>query len=111
MLHRLLIALLLSLISIGGEQSGKLRPEIDVERVLVVRGCFWADKTKDDLLQQACIAAGGTFVDLGALGKDESNYARSERKFEHAGVAAHPGDKGMKAIADAILNALKIPGK
>jgi len=232
MLHRLLIALLLSLISIGGEQSGKLRPEIDVERVLflgnsitrhgpapkigwnddwgmaasapekdyvhlvaaglaelagkkpqvlmaniadfernlatydieaklkaeldfkptlvilaigenvaalqtdeakaqfkaslakllgalknagrpvlVVRGCFWADKTKDDLLQQACIAAGGTFVDLGALGKDESNYARSERKFEHAGVAAHPGDKGMKAIADAILYALKSPGK
>lgn len=74
---------------------------------IVVRSSFWADKTKDDLLKEACLAAGGTFVDIGALGKDEANYARSERKFEHAGVAAHPGDKGMKAIADAILAALK----
>jgi lysophospholipase L1-like esterase len=78
---------------------------------LIVRSCFWPDKTKDEILQQACAAAGGTFVDIRALGRDESNYARSERKIEHAGVAAHPGDKGMKAIADAILNALKTAGK
>ena len=74
---------------------------------LLVRSSFWADQSKDDLLKEACLAAGGTFVDIGALGKDESNYARAERKFEHAGVAAHPGDKGMKAIAGAILVALK----
>jgi len=74
---------------------------------IVVRSSFWADKTKDELLKEACLAAGGTFVDIGALGKDESNYARAERKFEHAGVAAHPGDKGMKAIAEAILGALR----
>jgi lysophospholipase L1-like esterase len=78
---------------------------------LVVRGCFWADKTKDEIMQQACAEAGGTWVDIGALGRDETNYARSERKFEHAGVAAHPGDKGMAAIAAAILNALKSAGK
>jgi hypothetical protein len=78
---------------------------------LVVRSCFWADAAKDEILRQGCAAAGGTFVDLGALGKDESNYARAERKFEHAGVAAHPGDKGMKAIADAILAALRAPAK
>ena len=74
---------------------------------LIVRSCFWADKTKDELIQRACAAAGGVFVDISALGKDESNYARSERSFTHAGVAAHPGDKGMKAIADALLNAIK----
>ena len=74
---------------------------------LVVRSSFWADPTKDELLREACLAAGGIFVDIGALGKDESHYARSERKFEHDGVAAHPGDKGMKAIAGAILAALK----
>jgi hypothetical protein len=50
-------------------------------------------------------------VDIAALGKDESNYARAEQKLEHAGVAAHPGDKGMKAIAEAILTALQAPGK
>ena len=78
---------------------------------LVVRSCFWADAAKDGILREACAAAGGTFVDIGALGKDESNYARAERKFEHAGVAAHPGDKGMKAIADALLAALRAPAK
>jgi hypothetical protein len=78
---------------------------------LVVRSCFWADAAKDEILRQGCATAGGIYVDLGALGKDESNYARSERKFEHAGVAAHPGDKGMKAIADAILAAVRAPAK
>jgi len=74
---------------------------------LLVRSCFWADPAKDGILRQACQDAGGIFADIGALGKDETNYARAERKFEHAGVAAHPGDKGMKAIADAILAALQ----
>ena len=76
---------------------------------LLVRSCFWADPAKDAILRDGCAAAGGIFVDLSALSKDESLYARSERAFEHAGVAAHPGDKGMKAIADAILAALKKP--
>jgi hypothetical protein len=74
---------------------------------IVVRSCFWPDKTKDDILKQACAEAGGIFVDIGGLSKDESHYARSERAYAHAGVAGHPGDKGMKAIADAILKALK----
>lgn len=74
---------------------------------IVVRSCFWRNKVKDDILKQACTEVGGVFVDIGELGKDESNYARSERSYAHAGVAAHPGDKGMKAIADAILGALK----
>jgi lysophospholipase L1-like esterase len=78
---------------------------------LIVRSCFWGDKAKDEILQQSCAAAGGTFVDISALGRDESNYARAERKFEHAGVAAHPGDKGMAAIAEAILKALRAEGK
>jgi hypothetical protein len=73
---------------------------------IVVRSCFWPNKTKDDILKKACAEVGGIFVDIGALGKDESHYARSERAYAHAGVAAHPGDKGMKAIADAILKAV-----
>ena len=78
---------------------------------LIVRSCFWADPAKDGIMQEACTAAGGIFVDLKGLSKDESNYARSERKWDHAGVAMHPGDKGMQAIADAILTALKSDGK
>jgi len=69
---------------------------------IFVRSCFWADSVKDEILRQVCTAAGGTFVDIGMLHKDEANFARSEREFANAGVANHPGDKGMAAIADAL---------
>jgi hypothetical protein len=73
---------------------------------IIVRSSFWADATKDGIMKQASSDAGGTYVDIGALGKDDKNFARSERKIEHAGVANHPGDRGMQAIADAISTAL-----
>ena len=77
--------------------------------VIVVRSCFWPERTKDSILKQACGEVGGIFVDAG-LGRDEANFARSEREFSHSGVAAHPGDKGMQAIAGAILQALRNAG-
>jgi hypothetical protein len=51
---------------------------------------------------------GGTFVDISRLGSDTKNYARSERKFSHDGVAGHPGDAGMAAIAEAIWKAVQL---
>jgi len=83
------------------------RLNADHDPILIVRSCFWANPTKDEILRRGCRDVGGVFVDIGKLGKDESNYARSEREFQHKGVAAHPGDKGMRAIADAILRAIK----
>lgn len=77
---------------------------------IVVRSCFWPDKTKDGILRETCTEAGGAFVDISSLSQDESHFARSERKYEHAGVAAHPGDKGMQAIADAVWKAIAAPG-
>lgn len=74
---------------------------------IFVRGSFWASPVKDAILQTACEEAGGVFVDIRKLGSDESNYARAERKIEHAGVAAHPGNKGMQAIADALWLAIE----
>jgi len=74
--------------------------------VILVRSGFWANAEKDAALRAACMTVGGTFVDIGHLGKDEANYARSERDFKHAGVANHPGDQGMDAIAAAIVGAL-----
>lgn len=73
---------------------------------IFVRSCFWPDAAKDQILKQVATQAGATFVDISALGKDPSNKASAERKFDHAGVAAHPGDKGMKAIADLLLKAM-----
>ncbi len=48
-----------------------------------------------------------TFVDIAAVGRDPSNAAKSERKIQHTGVGNHPGDKGMKAIAEAIFIAIR----
>lgn len=74
--------------------------------VILVRSGFWANAEKDAALRAACTTVGGNFVDIGQLGKDEANYARSERDFKHAGVANHPGDQGMAAIATAIVDAI-----
>ena len=78
----------------------------DRKPTFLVRSCFWANAAKDEALKQACDAVGGTYVDISALCKDEKNFGRSEREFKHAGVANHPGDRGMAAIAGAIVQAL-----
>ncbi|MDF2375020.1 MAG: alpha/beta hydrolase domain-containing protein [Verrucomicrobiales bacterium] len=81
----------------------------DRNPTILVRSCFWANPAKDEALKLACDSVGGTFVDISKLSKDESNFARSERPFQHAGVANHPGDAGMAAIADALISTLHRP--
>jgi hypothetical protein len=74
---------------------------------IIVRSCFWPNANKDLVLRQACEEVGGVFVDISHISKNESAYARSERKFTHEGVGLHPGDRGMQAIADAITDAME----
>ena len=73
---------------------------------IIVRSCFWANAAKDEALRGACTAVNGIHVDISTLSKDEKNYARSERPYKHAGVANHPGDAGMAAIAEVMVKAL-----
>jgi hypothetical protein len=74
--------------------------------LIVVRSCFWPDPAKDKVLDDACVEAGAIFVNAASIGGDPANAARSERSFSHDGVAAHPGDRGMKALSDAIVQAV-----
>lgn len=74
---------------------------------VVVRSCFWPDAAKDGAMRRAAEKAGAEFLDISALGKDPANAAGSEREIKHAGVAGHPGDRGMRAIAEAILGVLR----
>ena len=74
---------------------------------IIVRSQFWQDAEKDTLMKRASIDAGATFLDISQLGSDAANFARAERQIEHAGVAGHPGDKGMQALADALWSAIK----
>ena len=52
-----------------------------------------------------CKENGYPCVDLGDLGQDDRMKAIG--LFEHTGVANHPGDEGMNAIAKRILKVLK----
>lgn len=83
----------------------------DTRPLIIIRSCFWANGPKDEALKTAGREIGGVYLDIGALGKDEKNYARSEREYQHKGVAAHPGDRGMQAIADAIVGAARQAAK
>lgn len=73
---------------------------------ILVCGCFMSDPVKDISIKKACETAGVRYVDNGKLGTVEANLARSERKIEHAGVAAHPGDIGMAARANSLWAAI-----
>jgi lysophospholipase L1-like esterase len=78
----------------------------DRKPTILVRSCFWSNSAKDEALRGACDAVSGIYTDISALEKDKSLFGRAEREFKHEGVANHPGDKGMAAIAEALLKAL-----
>lgn len=65
---------------------------------------FW-EHPLDKVIAKISDNFGYEIVYLGELGKDGSMSA--EGKFEHAGVALHPGDKGMAAIAEKIFDVMK----
>ena len=71
---------------------------------VVMRSPFWKNAVKADCTARAAKEAGAAYVDAGPLGDDESNMAIG--LFSHPGVARHPGDLGMRRLADLILSAI-----
>lgn len=85
-------------------------------QVLVI-GDFWDKEQKDAMKQQACEATGVDFISLDEIkGLEEYQCGMNTTVFdsegnphtvEHSGVAKHPGDAGMKWIADRIIEVVK----
>ncbi|MBE6757464.1 MAG: hypothetical protein E7552_02790 [Ruminococcaceae bacterium] len=73
-----------------------------VSQTVVTTG-FWHHRF-DAGIRECADENGYTLVTLGDLGEDESMKAIG--LFHHEGVANHPGNKGMQAIADRILAGL-----
>lgn len=69
---------------------------------VVMRSPFWRNAVKADCTAKAAAEVGATYVDAGPLGEQELNMALG--LFEHKGVARHPGDLGMRRLADLILS-------
>ena len=67
--------------------------------------CFWQKSNVDEAIRMAVGKTNNSLIELGDLGD------RSEMKalglFKHKGVAAHPGDKGMKFIAQRIYDKIR----
>ena len=79
---------------------------------IFTRSCFWADGTKDSIMEEVTKAEGGTFVDIGnlysgvnsvmcAYGDPTSAYYHDANSL-NTGVGGHPGNQGMAAIASAL---------
>lgn len=73
---------------------------------------FWPSKQKQYAITNVAIRSNSYLVDISHLGDgtDPQNFASSQKKhYKLDGVAAHPGDVGMKHIADcyyAVINAM-----
>ena len=66
---------------------------------------FWKNEAVDNATRAAAQAKGVEAIEIGHLGSDDIYKAKG--LFSHSGVANHPGDKGMEAIADAIWTQLE----
>ena len=71
---------------------------------IVMRSPFWANPKKAACTEKAAKEVGAAYVDAGPLGRVPENKALG--LFEHKGVASHPGDLGMRRLADLVLSGI-----
>jgi hypothetical protein len=71
----------------------------------IVTTGFWRHPADEDLKELAK-ALNAPCVDLSDLGDNDKMKAIG--LFEHRGVANHPGDAGMKAISERLMNEIKV---
>lgn len=68
---------------------------------------FWKQPKIEQITKDSAQKCGVNFVSLKSI-QGEEYEAIGE--YEHSGVAAHPSDKGMKAIAEIIFDAIEKTG-
>ena len=81
------------------ETLNTLRP---LKGVLACVGTWWTSPLKNKIIKKNCSVAGGIYVDISGLSDSPENVAGNQQNIAHKGVATHPGDRGMKAIAERI---------
>jgi len=77
------------------------RPFVEGGARVVLRSPFWVNASKAECTANAAADVGAVYVDAGPLGFKDENKAIG--LFAHTGVANHPGDLGMKCLADLII--------
>ena len=88
---------------INGEVYMTMPEEAPPDAELIVTTGFWKHPA-DECIRAFASNLGIPAVELSALG--ELREMKAIGLFEHSGVANHPGDTGMQAIADRIMEKL-----
>jgi|GEM_PF-2508839 len=78
----------------------------DNDPLIVCVGDWGGRQNLNSIMRQFALRNGASFVAISHLATTE-NRAVSEGHFTNAGVNWHPGDRGMKKIAETIWEALK----
>lgn len=73
---------------------------------LIALGTWYDKRELNRQIKEICDTHFIKHVDLAPLFDDKNNLASSERSFSNPAVGSHPGDKGMKEIANAITTVL-----
>lgn len=71
---------------------------------VVLTNLFWNKAVLNKIIKEVADDNNYIFCDISDLEKDEKTMAIG--LFEHKGIAVHPGDYGMKCIADRILDSI-----
>lgn len=71
---------------------------------IIETSSFFNNEAKTAAIREYLDGVGGDFVYISDLPSDKSNLAIGE--YEHEGIQYHPGDLGMKRIAERILEKL-----
>jgi len=71
---------------------------------VILTDLFWPQEKIDSVIRRVAADNGYPLVHLGDLGVKDENKAIG--LFAHSGVAAHPGDLGMKRMAERIVAVL-----
>ena len=69
---------------------------------VVMTDLFWRIDVLDNAIREVAKSKGYTLVSIGDLGDDSKNKAIGE--YWHEGVALHPNDRGMRLIAERIVD-------
>jgi len=77
----------------------------DKNSVKVIVDGFWVKENVNRSIKEYAIKNNYPFVTITGLSNDSTNTAKG--KFAHAGVAAHPSDKGMRLIEQGIWETIK----
>lgn len=70
-----------------------------------ITSMFWEHNVLDKAIKRASLKTKAEYILINDLSKDDKNKATG--KYKHQGICGHPGDIGMKKIAERILNSIK----